>query len=245
MKLPKMIIFDYGHTLGYEPGFDKTRGNQAVFERIKVNRYGKTAEDIQNFANELTNEIKLHTNSVVEVHAHIFDRILYEYLGIELDVSLNEIETIFWDNAAPGSIMPDADKLITYVNSRKIRSGVISNITFSGHTLANRLNRLLPDNQFEFIMASSEYVFRKPHRVIFETAIRKSGLKPDEIWYCGDNTRADIIGASNVGIFPVWYESRLECSYRDKSLDIAPDCTYLHIHEWSELIEILESATEE
>ena len=32
MNKPKMIIFDYGHTLLCEPGFDFLRGEQSLFE---------------------------------------------------------------------------------------------------------------------------------------------------------------------------------------------------------------------
>ena len=40
MKLnkPKMILFDYGHTLLYEPGFDTLRGVEAIFKYVKVTR---------------------------------------------------------------------------------------------------------------------------------------------------------------------------------------------------------------
>ena len=30
MKYPKMILFDYGRTLAYEPGWDSLRGNAAL-----------------------------------------------------------------------------------------------------------------------------------------------------------------------------------------------------------------------
>lgn len=34
MTCPKMIIFDYGHTLCCEPGWDALRGERALFEYI-------------------------------------------------------------------------------------------------------------------------------------------------------------------------------------------------------------------
>lgn len=239
MKSPKMILFDYGHTLGYEPYFDGLKGTEAVMKHAVKNPQNKSAVEVQAFAEELTREIRMNTNHVIEVHGYIFDRLFYEYLGICFDIPISEVERIFWDNAAPGSLMPDADIMLDYINSLGIRSGVISNLSFSEISLTDRLNRLLPNNNFEFIITSSEYVFRKPHRYIFEVAINKSGLETDEIWFCGDNTTADIVGASNVGIYPIWYHHSLECSYRDKSLDIAPDCEHLYICEWTELIDVL------
>lgn len=34
---PEMIIFDYGHTLLYEPDWDSTRGNNELFKHITKN----------------------------------------------------------------------------------------------------------------------------------------------------------------------------------------------------------------
>lgn len=55
-------------------------------------------------------------------------------------------------------------------------------------------------------MASSEYVIRKPDRMLFETALRKAGLPAEQAWYCGDSIRYDVLGAHRAGIYPVLYE---------------------------------------
>lgn len=56
-----------------------------------------------------------------------------------------------------------------------------------------------------------------------------------EIW---DN----IEGAANAGIFPVWYEDlTYENLWNKKYAGILPKCEHLHIHHWSELIDILEN----
>jgi putative hydrolase of the HAD superfamily len=68
-----------------------------------------------------------------------------------------------------------------------------------------RLQEVLPNHKFEFILATSEYMYRKPHRRIFEFALQKAELKPEEVWYIGDNYECDIEGAKNAGLFPVWY----------------------------------------
>jgi putative hydrolase of the HAD superfamily len=45
-KKPKMILFDYGHTLLYEPNFSLLRGNEALFEYIKNNKNGLTPKQV-------------------------------------------------------------------------------------------------------------------------------------------------------------------------------------------------------
>jgi putative hydrolase of the HAD superfamily len=138
--------------------------------------------------------------------------------------------------------MPNADIMINYINSRGIRSGVISNIAFSGAVLSERLNRLLPRNRFEFVIASSEYMIRKPNPMLFELVLKKAGLCAEDVWFCGDNIRADVEGSASIGIFPVWYEDEtVENPWRERSKWLFPECGHLHIHDWLELIDILET----
>ena len=136
--------------------------------------------------------------------------------------------------------MPCANEMLVYLENRGIRTGVISNIGFSGDALTERLNRLLPDNRFEFVIASSEYMIRKPDPMLFELALRKARLEAQAVWFCGDSPIADIAGASSAGLFPVWYEDlTMENPFREKNYKL-PECEHLHIHDWQELIDVLE-----
>jgi len=240
MKKPKMIIFDYGHTLLCEPGFDFLRGQEALFPYIVKNKYNSTPEQISKIAGELFEKISAARKVGLELHERQFQNFLFDYLGIELSILLSEAEEILWDNISPGAVMPNVEIMIEYINANDIRSGVISNIGWSGTALTKRINRLLPQNKFEFIIASSEYMFRKPNVLLFELALRKAGLDACDVWYCGDKIKYDVEGSSAAGIFPVWYEDlTMENPWRDDDAGIVPQCDHLHIHDWLELIEIL------
>ena len=246
MREPKMILFDYGHTLLYEPGFDSVRGTRAVLDYAVRNENRLTAEEVAGFSDELFRKVgRLARANGIEIHNLMFQKMLYEYLQIGFSIPQSRVEEIYWDNAAPGIAMPNVGKAMHYLKANGIRSGVISNLSYSGGALENRLNRLLPDNEFEFVIASSEYVVRKPDPMIFELALRKAHLPADEVWYCGDNTKWDVYGAASAGIFPVWYLSPLDCSYRDKSLDVKPDCEHLFISDWLQLVGFLEKLKKE
>jgi len=241
MDLPKMIIFDYGHTLLYEPGYDTLRGAEALFRHIKRNKNNLTPVQLRDFSQDLFSKIDIVRKMGLEIHERQFQTFLYEYLEIELAIPLIEAEKVFWDNTSAGAIMPYADKIIDYINARGIRSGVISNIGWSGTALTDRINRLLPQNQFEFIIASSEYLFRKPSPLIFELATRKAGLRSENIWFCGDNVKADVEGSAAVGMFPVRYEDiTVENPWRRQNESDVPACDHLHIHDWRKLIAVLE-----
>ena len=113
----------------------------------------------------------------------------------------------------------------------KIRTGVISNITISGACLKKRLDRLLPGNEFEFVISSCDYLFRKPHPRIFQLACKKSELNASEIWFCGDNPVCDIKGAKSVGMHPVLFSTDKQQSDELENLRIA---------SWNQLIERIE-----
>ncbi len=241
MKYPKMILFDYGHTLLCEPGWDPANGTVELFKYVTKNPKNYTFEDIRKAAELFYGE---HIESIrkigYDISGQVCDRVLYEYLGIEFSLTPVEMETVFWNGASAGAAMPDVNKMLDCINKNGIRSAVISNLLWSGAALTERLNRLLPNNQFEFVMTSSDYLVRKPHHILFDIALRKTGISPDEVWYCGDNPQADIEGASQVGIYPIWYDNDTEKSYKDRSNEYLPQCEHLHIHEWSEMIDLLD-----
>ena len=242
MNKPKMIIFDYGHTLVYEENYDNVKGQEALMEYCVSNKNNLSTEQIAEFASDLYfNKLVGSRNiSEMEFHQHCFGKFLNEYLQIEINLSPLEQEEKYWDNAAPGYAMPNIKKTLDYLEKNNIRTGIISNISFSGEALKNRVNKILPDNKFEFIIASSEYIFRKPCKLIFELALRKANLEAGEVWYCGDSVDFDVKGANSAGIFPVWFESEIKCWYKELGAQGTPDCEHLHITDWQELIDILE-----
>lgn len=240
MKKPEMIIFDYGHTLLYEPDFDAMRCEEAAYSYIVENPQNLTAEQIYVEVQRMFAKFQEQRNSGIEIHEWQFMRLVYEYLGLKFSISYRELEEIEWNAASPGAVMPGAGEMLDYLNNAGIRTAVISNIGWSGNALTNRIKRLLPNNRFEFIMASSEYVIRKPNKMLFETALRKAKLSAGSVWYCGDNMTADVKGAHEAGMYPVLYEGTApdEVNFFVSQSE-AVDFEYLHIHDWSEMTAIL------
>lgn len=243
MKKPEMIIFDYGHTLLYEPGHNPSNGNRAIYEYIKKNPSNISFEEFDKTIMGLFAKIKAESGPLVEMHEHNFLKFAYEYMDIEMSVSIEDAEKIIWNGISKGAIMPGTEKMLDYLNQKGIRTGVISNLCFSGDALKERLNRFLPNNKFEFVLASSEYIFKKPHSTMFNIAMKKANLEADRIWYCGDSIEADINGAGNVGMFPVFYEGETVDDVgpsveQNKSMNI--NYEHLHITDWSQLIAKLE-----
>lgn len=235
---PQMILFDYGQTLINERQFDGVKGTAEVMKYAVCNKYHRTPEQVQAEADRINDELgrfdpaKRHLFQV-EVHNNPFNAYLYESQGIKLSLLYDQIEKIFWDAAAPGIPTDGIEDFLQFLKAQGIRTGVISNISFSGKVLKERIDRLLPDNEFEFIIASSEYVFRKPNRRIFELALEKAGLKADQVWYIGDQYECDIVGAEEAGLFPVWYTA-----YAKQKQDMRMNV--LKCESWKDLQRLIE-----
>ncbi|HJA94748.1 MAG TPA: HAD-IA family hydrolase [Candidatus Eisenbergiella merdipullorum] len=221
MRKPKMILFDYGQTLADEGCFSGVKGAEAVLQYAVKNPCRRTAEEVQQEADRLNRALGRLGPATghmyhVEIPNHMFNAYLYESQGIELSLSPDQIDEVFWNAAAPGKPTEGIENFLIWLKEQGIRSGVISNISYSGSVVKKRIYELLPEHSFEFILASSEYLFRKPDRRIFELALKKAELSPEEVWYIGDNYECDVMGARNAGIFPVWYVGVSERSFEKR-----------------------------
>lgn len=245
VKKPKMVLFDYGQTLCAEIGWSAERGNMAMLERAVCNP-GWSVEEVTERSQALNAEIqsRVRTGGIggLEIPSQSFQRLLYGAMGIEFDISPLEMEEVFWNGCSDCSAMPGAAEMLEELHARGIRTGVISNLSFSGEALRRRLDRFLPNNRFEFALASSDYAVRKPDKRLFQIALLKAGLAAEDVWYCGDNTVADVAGAAGAGLFPVWYTSDAETGYvRKPEYSTPPECEYLRIRRWAQLIEKIDA----
>ena len=232
-----MILFDYGQTLINEESFDGVKGTAAVLQYAAKNKYHKSAEEVQAYADCLNQELgrfdpeRRHLFQV-EVPNSMFTKYLYESQGIELSISAEEIDRVFWDAASPGRPTEGIEDFLAMLKEYRIRTGVISNIVYCGKAVTQRINDCIPENNFEFIIATSEYMYRKPNERIFKLALEKADLQPEEVWYIGDNYRCDMIGARNAGLFPVWYIGATDV--KDE-----PEESVLTIRHWPELEDLM------
>ena len=96
------------------------------------------------------------------------------------------------------------------------------------------LKQIYPNNQFEFVLASSDYGIRKPDGKLFEVGIMRSGLAPEEIWYVGDKVRVDVVGARACGMVPVLFKSKYN-NYEQIPSDI------ISVNHFRQLIDMLKA----
>ena len=242
MKKPGMILFDYGGTLLCEPGWDMLRGEQAVFAHVTDNPHNYSSEELCSWEKNYFRSLQGVRDLGAEPTEIQMLRLKYELHGIRLDIPYEEAEFIFWDHTAPMTkqcLYPNIKETLKFLHDNGIRTGVISNIGWTGAALKRRINTLLPDNHFEFILASSDYCLRKPDARLFQVALEKAKLLPENVWFCGDTYDTDIEGANAAGLTTVYYRGFAEGSAeRQPAPDDLSIAAYT-VSDWKELVSIL------
>ena len=240
MRKPKMILFDYAHTLAWEPDTDFLRGEEVVFRYIRENPKSVTAQEASALGTRIWLEQRAARHIGVELHEHQQLRLKYDALGLTFDLPMNELEKLLWTATTPGEAMPGVPDMLKALQVRGIRTGVISNLGWSQEALTDRLTRLL-GHTFEMVLVSSEYGIRKPHPLLFQVALSRAGLEAQDVWFCGDQIEADVYGAQGAGLFPVWYECEsIPNGFAKKNEGLTIEGEHLHIHHWDELLRALD-----
>ncbi len=235
MRKPEMIFFDYGHTLCYEPVQDYPRGWEQVLSHAVCNPTGITAAELSELCMGTYHRLYERMRPLeLETDGFKLDAMIYDSLGLKFDVPLSELEYIRWRATEPIEPMEGIEGFLGLCAELGVRTAVISNLSYSGDVLRRRIDETLPFHRFEFILASSECVFRKPSEWIFRRAMGMAGVRPDNSWFVGDDVRCDIEGAARAGMWPVWFKCPLRCTYKPETR-IPPQCMYKRVTSWDEL----------
>ncbi|MFP3870844.1 MAG: HAD family hydrolase, partial [Syntrophobacteria bacterium] len=107
--------------------------------------------------------------------------------------------SVFLDNA---SLLPGTTEMLEILQGR-YRLGLLSNFT---HPPAARkiMAGLGLVSFFEVVVISGDLGYRKPHPVVFRELIEQLGVPGERIAFVGDDPEADISGAQQAGLQPIW-----------------------------------------
>jgi HAD superfamily hydrolase (TIGR01549 family) len=120
-----------------------------------------------------------------------------------IKVALN----VFFQNYLESlELRPYANKLIRRIKEY-CKLGLVSNFTYAPVIYAS-LRKLGINHHFNTVMVSDENGWRKPHKQIFQDALRKLQVKAEEAVFIGDSPLEDIKGAQAAGIKTVFVPSQ-------------------------------------
>ncbi len=132
-------------------------------------------------------------------------------------------------------VQPDARLVLTELDRRGYKLGIISNVITS---------KEIPDwleaddfaRFFQSVVLSSVFRHRKPDPEIYWEAARKIGVSPDRCVYVGDNPARDVVGTRKAGFgMVIILMDRQQMEKDPPSGENAPDVI---IHEFKQLLDI-------
>ncbi len=217
------IFFDLDHTL-----WDFDRNSALAFERlfrshdieIQLSEFIKVYEPINFGYWKLYREDRV---SKQELRRGRF-REAFTVFGLEFtleeldDMAVTYIDELPKDN----HLLEGALEVLEYL-SPNYQLHIITNGFAEVQALKLQNSRI--SHFFNTVTSSEEVGLKKPHPVIFETALNKASVRPESSIMIGDTFEADILGAEKVGMDTLFF------NYRN---DVVPE-TYKVVHRLSEI----------
>lgn len=231
----KGVLFDYGHTLVYFPNVGKThlaaaKNVQRILRRLGfsvstsriqtiVGHYAYEAgSTVMNMEGEFT-EI-LRTLRVKQCSPH----------------QLQEIIQAHWRPYIQKACVRKGVKgLLKHLKKKRLKLGIVANIWSSGMNPV--LERFDLKRFFDTTVASVDVGFKKPDPKIFQMALGRLKLGPEDVIMVGDNPRTDIQAAHDIGMRTV---RLMRGPNRTKPDMVGPD---LKIRNFSTLFSIIRALT--
>jgi len=132
---------------------------------------------------------------------------LFRHLGVEPSALPPEtIPTLLATHMRELSkavVFPPHHRRLLEALRRRHRLAVVSNFDYTP-TARFVLERAGVVDLFETIVVSDEVGWRKPAPVIFERALTRLAVSPDQALFVGDRADLDVAGAQSVGMRAVW-----------------------------------------
>jgi putative hydrolase of the HAD superfamily len=123
-----------------------------------------------------------------------------------------------------------AAETLSALRERGFRLAIVSNSTYNEQL--GKLQRLRIARFFEHVVVSADHGFAKPDARLFEVAIKRLGVLAADVVHVGDSWAADVQGARNAGVAPLWFNRFGQSS---------PDSTVSQFSALSELPRLLEN----
>jgi len=156
-----------------------------------------------------------------EVHAFwpVYYTPFYEILGVLDDAIPDAVEMTRVANDTGLGIwrqpVDGLDDTLDDLAALDLSVGIISN---SDGRLEWRLDEIGILDRFDFVIDSAIVGMSKPDRRIFQEALDRSSLEPEEAVYVGDYYEVDVRGARAAGMLPVLFDP--VGAYRDADCEV-------------------------
>lgn len=241
LKKPEAVFFDFGGTLSASTRFDVEKAGLALYGCADEPRACSPEKAVEVWKRVFRDAVERPCAPGVPMEIPQMGtmiRCVMDICGLHTSRTKLELETAVQWQGEPWPMMPDADRLLDRLWELGIPTAVISNFSISSETLKTRIDGMLPNNRFEFVITSSDYGYCKPSPMFFRAALGRSGRSPENCWYLGDSMSADVAGAFAAGLFPVNISTNAPEDIRFIEDERG---TFLRVNSWARLIDLMKS----
>ena len=197
---PRAVFFDAGNTL-------LRMDCAAIARQVRRYRPGVTAADVRRaeWRARVRLDAEVLAPGAVSTESRAtgdrYLRLIAQQLGVTDDASLVALDAWRQSYNVPvgvwGVADPRASAALAAVRAAGVGAAVISN---SNGSVRSILESLGLTHHLDFVLDSFEVGVEKPDPRIFQLALERSGLRPEEAVYIGDLYSVDVLGARAVGM---------------------------------------------
>lgn len=207
----KAVIFDFIGTLTNVKGYSLEASKMKLYNAIVDAGFNVSAENFLKAYSEAHEKYRvIRYQKLVEVTNAVWISEALNTLGFKTNPEDSRIKTavnvFFEDYLKSFELRPCVRPMLKQFSTR-YKLGLVSNFTYAPVIYA-ALRKLGINRFFNAILVSEAVGWRKPHKKIFEEALRKLGTSVEETVYVGDSPQEDIKGAMAMGMKTVFVPSQ-------------------------------------
>lgn len=195
----KGILFDLDNTLyAYQP--NHLRSMEKCAERC-LRSYNITQAEFERCFKSAREKIHMELYGQAASHSRLlyFQRFSEIYFGFTNPVFALEMEELYWSEFLSGIMFnPGVEDFLKKAKKSGIKSCIITDLTTQ--IQFRKWQKLDLGRYIDFMVSSEEAGIEKPDNRIFEMALAKLGMKPEEVIAIGDSEEKDIKGAETMNI---------------------------------------------
>jgi len=221
LKPPNAILLDVGDTILRQHWFDLSLGIDAiVHDRARSEELATAFHEYE-----------------LPAYARGDECLLAEWLRLRVpsiaELPAETIEDRIWATVVRMEPLPRVDQVLASLGDDRVPVGAVSNAAFSSRAICAELARHGLATQLQFVLSSADLRIRKPAPGIYAAALERLRSRASETWFVGDTFDEDIVGATAVGLQPVWLTS-------GRTVD-RPSFDVPVVRDWSEFLTLYSS----
>jgi putative hydrolase of the HAD superfamily len=161
-----------------------------------------------------TNLLSLFGKLQPEEYWHKWNTLVLKHLGIAENAEFVDNVHSRWNDTVSFTLYPEAKDVLVELQRRGLKLGLISHAYVEDiHFYLERTG--LEKTTFDIVVGVDAAECMKPHPAIFQYALGKLKVRPDEAMFVGDDVELDYKGAENVGMYALLIDRTEKRKQRD------------------------------